>query len=99
MVEFQPPCVKNPPIDGWFRTSSCGAQLTNKPLCFCFLGKFRWENSSVTLHKVRPNCPHKGLFAISKTPSKLNKLLGCHNSNAPKININHRVGFLGSQPL
>ncbi|KAH0983872.1 hypothetical protein GBA52_011049 [Prunus armeniaca] len=32
MVEFQPLCVKNPPIDGWLRTCSCGHQLATKPL-------------------------------------------------------------------
>ncbi|KAL5705210.1 hypothetical protein ACHQM5_023546 [Ranunculus cassubicifolius] len=32
IVEFHPLCVKNPPIEGWFSTSSCGHQLTSKPL-------------------------------------------------------------------
>ncbi|ONH90024.1 hypothetical protein PRUPE_8G030600 [Prunus persica] len=32
MVEFQPLCVKNPPIDGWLRTCSCGHQPATKPL-------------------------------------------------------------------
>ncbi|KAL5705208.1 hypothetical protein ACHQM5_023544 [Ranunculus cassubicifolius] len=31
-VEFHPLCVKNPPIEGWLSTCSCGHQLTNKPL-------------------------------------------------------------------
>ncbi|KAK2972535.1 hypothetical protein RJ640_006601 [Escallonia rubra] len=44
-----------------------------------------WNNSRVPSDEIRPYYPQEVLVAVRKSPTKLEKLFGCQDSNAPKL--------------
>lgn len=60
IIEFQPQCVKNHPIEGWERTTSCRHQLINKPpsLVYCMnsLGSVAVLPRTISDRRTTENC-------------------------------------------
>jgi len=94
MIEFHPQWVKNPPIEGWFSTSSCGHQVAIRPLSFVSIPNSGGNiadspntKSGLIIHK-------KGCLLFASPQPNSTSCCGVMEAMLPKFTYNTELGAL-----
>ncbi|KAG2685830.1 hypothetical protein I3843_10G136800 [Carya illinoinensis] len=94
-IEFHPLWVKNPPIDGWLSTCSCGYQLNIIPLFFVLVTNSLCDKINEAFFTMSGLITHKKAFLLLASPQANSTICGGVRSvTLPKLTYIIELGSL-----